>query len=46
MIHPITVTGLSPRVRVVCSVCGTLAAGTTDNGADIAIMQHDQRWSR
>lgn len=45
MLHPITVTGLAPRVRVSCDICGTLASGTTDKGAEVAIVQHDARWS-
>jgi hypothetical protein len=46
MIHPMTIEGPSNRVSVTCDVCGKIATNTTDKGADIAIAQHDARWTR
>jgi uncharacterized Zn finger protein len=45
MLHSITVEGLSPRISVRCDECGTLALASTDRSADIAISQHDARWT-
>jgi hypothetical protein len=46
VIHPMTIEGPSGRVTVTCDECGRIAGPTTDKGADIAIAQHDARWSK
>jgi hypothetical protein len=46
MLHTMTIEGPTDRVSVKCDECGLIASNTTDKGADIAIAQHDARWSK